>query len=251
MLSHTFVCSLTSFIGKLCLIRCDQRDVVGSHSNHQIVLTNRQIVLPVLEVSPWGNQGLSPRAFLGLLYTVSGRYLTFVSAFPIIFVLQVAWTVSLLPGSWRVEHTLKKWKCPSVGTFYVITHRIRGSVPQMMVMTSYVIIIDGTWRISQFFWSSPRQNAFGNYCENHNVHMLLLSICISVSLKVSAPIEPFVALSLKLFIPPTLKPIFTLKFKSRIRWCSREDIFFWKSCHPVLNLDDRHQCHSVQLHFAL
>lgn len=58
-----------------------------------------------------------------------------------------------------------------------------------MVMTSHVIITDGTQRISQFFLSSPLQNAFSNYCENHKVHMLLLSICISVSLKVFASME--------------------------------------------------------------
>lgn len=58
-----------------------------------------------------------------------------------------------------------------------------------MVMTSHVIITDGTQRISQFFLSSPLQNAFSNYCENHKVHMLLLSICISVSLKVFASVE--------------------------------------------------------------
>lgn len=144
----------------------------------------------MLGFSPWGKSGsLVLVLFSGChIVDVAGTYLV-----PVPFQLHFFCKQLELSHCYQtvrgLSHTHKSWKYQSVGdTSCDLSSHLR-LYPTDYCYDKPCRIIDATQRISQLFWSSPLQNAFSNYCENHKVHMLLLSICISVSLKICAFME--------------------------------------------------------------
>lgn len=156
----------------------------GSYSNDQVDSSAHAGIQPLGKI-----RVTCTSAVLRLSYSRCGRYLPCASAFSIAFFCKQLELSHCCQTVWGPSHTHKSWKYQSVGdTSCDLSSNLR-LYPTDYCYDKPCRIIDATQRISQLFWSSPLQNAFSNYCENHKVHMLLLSICISVSLKICAFME--------------------------------------------------------------